>query len=97
MKKANKESIKIAHYISDFLNSYAPTQKTASTHTLKSYRTALSLYITFLEKEKEITSIKLNRGCFSRLVLEEWVSWLKIIEIQALKPVITAWVLSGLS
>ena len=54
MKKATKESILIARYIYSFLNEYVPSQKTDSTHTLKSYQYALVLYMTFLETEKGI-------------------------------------------
>ena len=44
MKKATKESIKLAGYISRFLNEYAPTQKTNSSNTLRSYQNAFSLF-----------------------------------------------------
>lgn len=34
MKKATKEGILIARYISSFLNEYVPSQKTDSAHTI---------------------------------------------------------------
>lgn len=52
MKKPTKESIRIAGYISEFLNSYVLSQKTDSMNTLKSYRDTLTLYLTYLEEEK---------------------------------------------
>lgn len=52
MKKPTKESIRIAGYISEFLNSYVLSQKTDSMNTLKSYRDTLALYLTYLEEEK---------------------------------------------
>ena len=57
MKKASKESMLIAHYISSFLNEYVPSQKTASTHTLKAYQDALVLYMTFLETQKSVCGL----------------------------------------
>ena len=52
MKKPTKESIRIAGYISEFLNNYVLSQKTDSMNTLKSYRDRLALYLTYLEEEK---------------------------------------------
>ncbi len=52
MKKATNESVIIARHINTFLNEYVPSQKTHSSHTLKSYQYALTLYIGFLETEK---------------------------------------------
>ncbi len=74
--KIGNEAIAIAHHISDFLNTYAPSQKTASMHTLKSYQTSLALYISFLESKKGITPISLTRKCFERPFIEEWLCWL---------------------
>ena len=50
MKKTD-DAVKIARYISEFLDHYAPNFLTTSEHTLKSYRNALGLYINFLETE----------------------------------------------
>lgn len=74
--KIRNEALVIARHVSDFLNTYAPSQKTASMHTLKSYQTSLALYISFLESIKGITQISLNRKCFERPFVEEWLSWL---------------------
>lgn len=76
MKKATNESVLIARYINEFLNEYVPSQKTHSSHTLKSYQYALTLYIGFLETEKGISPERLFGGCFSRIIIEEWLLWL---------------------
>ncbi len=47
--KKNDDSLRIARYMSDFLNSYVPCFLTTSEHTLKSYRDAMGLYVGFLE------------------------------------------------
>jgi len=77
MKKSTNEGIKLARFISSFLNEYAPTQITNSIHTLKSYQTALILYMTFLETVKGIQCGALCGKCFERSNIEEWLTWLK--------------------
>lgn len=76
MKRATNEAISIARYIHTFLNEYAPSQKTHSSHTLKSYQYALTLYIGFLEMDKGIHTGSLHGKCFSREYIEEWMVWL---------------------
>ena len=76
MKKATNESVIIARHINAFLNEYIPSQKSRSSHTLKSYQYALTLYIGFLETEKRISAESLCGGCFSRIIIEEWLQWL---------------------
>jgi len=76
MKKATNESVIIARHINTFLNEYVPSQKSSSSHTLKSYRYALTLYIGFLETEKRIKVENLCSGCFNRKIIEEWLQWL---------------------
>jgi len=76
MKKATNESVVIARHINAFLNKHVPSQKSHSSHTLKSYQYALALYIGFLETEKGISSENLCDGCFSRIMIEEWLQWL---------------------
>lgn len=84
MKKATNESIIIARHINTFLNEYVPSQKSRSSHTLKSYQYALSLYIGFLETEKGINAVRLCGGCFSRIIIEEWLQWL--MELRGSSP-----------
>jgi len=83
MVKKNNEAVKIARYIHDFLNDYAPKLLTTSKHTLKSHRDALSLYIKFRESEG-ITPSSFTKACFERPVIERWIKWLK--EIRGCSP-----------
>lgn len=76
MKKATNESIIIARHIHAFLNEYVPSQKTHSSHTLRSYQYAMTLYIGFLDTEKGINAVRLCGDCFSRTNIEEWLQWL---------------------
>jgi len=76
MKKATNESVIIARHINAFLNKYVPSQKSRSSHTLKSYQYALALYIAYLGTEKGISAENLCGGCFSRTIIEEWLQWL---------------------
>ena len=84
MKKATNESVIIARHINAFLNEYVPSQKSRSSHTLKSYQYALSLYIGFLETKKGISAERLCGGCFSRSIIEEWLQWL--MELRGCSP-----------
>ena len=76
MKKASDEAGRIARYINTFLNEYVPSQKSCSSHTLKSYSDALSLYIGFLASEKIVHTTNLCVGFFGRPYVEEWLNWL---------------------
>jgi len=76
MKRATNEAIKIARHINTFLNEYVPSQKTRSSHTLKSYQYALTLYIGFLKTEKRINTENLCGECFNKPIIEEWLQWL---------------------
>jgi len=76
VKKYNNEAVLIARHINLFLNEYAPSQRTRSEHTLKSYHVAMTLYLGFLETEKGITPSKLSREAFSKQTIEEWLLWL---------------------
>ena len=76
MKKATKEAIELTQYIHQFLDAYAPFYLTGSQHTLKSYKTALFLYMLFLETVMgtDITTLKFS--CFSKENIEKWMEWL---------------------
>lgn len=76
MNKPKNEAIEISRHISFFLNQYAPDQLTNSSNTLKSYETTLSLFIGYLETVKRVQSSSLNKQCFERSMIEEWLVWL---------------------
>lgn len=73
--KTKNEAVVLAKHISDFLDGYAPSQKTESPNTLKAYQDSLGLYLQFLE-EKGTTSRNLDASCFRRERIEEWLKWL---------------------
>jgi len=74
--RASDESVKIAIYVNTFLNEYVPSQKSKSDHTLKSYHRALSLYLGFLEMEKNINPDSLRGECFGVEYIEDWLIWI---------------------
>lgn len=76
MKKDTKEAVEITRSIHQFMDEYAPSHLTGSQHTLKSYRTALFLYMLFLERVIGITIDTLKFSCFSKENIEKWVEWL---------------------
>lgn len=77
MKIPTAESMELAKYIHDFLTDYAPIHKTNSKHTLRGYRDAIVLYLSFLEKEQCITPSEMSIRCFSLDYIEKWIKWLK--------------------
>lgn len=76
MRKSDNEAVIMARHISTFLHEYMPLQKTRSQHTLKSYETAISLYLGFLETEKHVDSSNLQADSFGPQHIEEWLQWL---------------------
>ena len=76
MSKPSSEAIEIAKSISVFLRDYAPVQLSASSHTIRAYETAISLYVGFLEAEKNTSSSNFSKSCFEKKVVEEWLCWL---------------------
>lgn len=76
MSRKISESAEISRCISSFLRDYIPMQLSASAHTVRSYETAISLYIAFLESEKGITASTFSKACFEKNVIEDWLAWL---------------------
>lgn len=76
MKKASDSSVEMARHIYEWLNVYVPLHVTGSRHTLKSYQITLSLYLSFLEKEKKINGQSFDADCFKKDTIEEWLIWL---------------------
>lgn len=74
-RKAN-ESRELAKLIYEWHSIHIPLIKTGSAHTLRSYKTALTIFMKFLMEEKSITPFTLNTDCFSVACLDEWRMWL---------------------
>ena len=78
MKRPTPESVKLATYIHEFLTGYAPVHLTTSEHTLKNYKTSLSLYLVFLQEECGITPSMSRRGhSYDNAMAENFFSILK--------------------
>lgn len=75
MRIIKDEAKEIINYITKFLNTYIPAQKTESEHTLKSYHISLKLYLQFLE-ENAITISNISYKCFDVPHIEQWLDWL---------------------
>jgi site-specific recombinase XerD len=76
MAKANNDAVVLARHINGFLNEHENSQEDRSSHTLKNYHDAMTLYLGFLEKELGIHPKGLVPGCFGREYIEQWLSWL---------------------
>jgi len=75
MVKMNSQAVAIPKYISTFLNDYAPAHLTGSEHTMRSYETALILFIGFLEC-RGIKCSELSCKLFEHQIIEDWLKWL---------------------
>lgn len=78
--KTGNEAAFILKSISAFLNTYAPLNLTSSTNTLKSYRISLNKYLSFLDEQKGYTIKTLDKDCFDRPVIEEWMRYMRTKE-----------------
>lgn len=79
MRKVTNEALQIAKYIHEWICVYTISIESSSPHTIRAYAIALSLYVNFLENEKEIKPSSFTAECFSRKNIEEWLIWLKNI------------------
>lgn len=77
MKKANKGAYELAGHLHDWIHIYATSIRSNSMHTIKTYTTTLALFVSFLEKEKKISTSSFSSECFSRDNIERWLLWLK--------------------
>lgn len=69
----------IAGMISRWLNTYLPSVKAVSPHSLRNYKTSIALYMDYLEETKHIDAGCLDTSCFCRDNIMEWVEWLRNI------------------
>lgn len=78
MSKNNNEwqAIEIARLTFDWISVYIPTLRTNSPHTVRAYRTAVNLYVNYLQNNG-ITDKTFNADCFSVACLNDWLIWLK--------------------
>lgn len=76
-RKPSKEACLIAAYIKNWLTEYVPVICNASPKTLQAYRTAMTLYLVFLETEKCVSPSTLQFRHFDHDYVEEWLKWLR--------------------
>jgi site-specific recombinase XerD len=74
--KINKETRNLIGHINSWLKVYLPQTRDYSNKTIESYEAGLSLFIDFLESEKNIKINEFNETCFNRDVIEDWLTWL---------------------
>lgn len=56
---------------------YLPEIRALSTHTLRSYHEAITLYVIFIKDVKSIDCDNLSGDSFSIVYIQEWMLWLK--------------------
>lgn len=72
---ASPEGAAIARLVHDFCWDWLPNQHTSSENTLRSYRTSMTLYLTWLAGTG-VTPSDLRASSFSASSLEAWLVWL---------------------
>lgn len=72
--KINRNTRLLPAMMNDWLRVYLPDTRFRSRHTIDSYESSLSLYLDFLEKNKQVTRATLNEECFRQQWIEEWIS-----------------------
>ena len=77
-RKPNKEAYLIASYINSWITEYVPVICNASPKTLQAYKTAVTLYLVFLETDKGVAPSTLSFRHLHHDYVEEWLKWLKI-------------------
>lgn len=77
------EAATVGRLVHDFCWDWAPSHLTSSEHTLRSYRTALQLYLQFLES-RGVTAVSLSASHFGRDMVEDWLVWLA--DVRGNKP-----------
>jgi len=75
--KLKSESIVISQAVNEWFTSYLPIARGCSSHTQRSYFTALSQYMQFLQEEKKVTPNTLSAESYSKSNLNDWLLWLK--------------------
>lgn len=72
----SSQNIKLIRLLGSWVNEYLPLRNVTSTKTVRTYETALSLFLDFLEQEKSIHIGILSVTCFERSYIEDWGNWL---------------------
>ena len=75
--KPSKEACLFATYINNWLTEYVPVICNASPKTIQTYKTAITLYLVFLDAEKGVTPSTLQFRHIDYDYVEEWLKWLR--------------------
>lgn len=75
MKKPTAYALSAARHLSAWLNVHVPSIMAASAHSLRSYKTSMSLYMSFLETVAHVSPSTFSPECFSTETISGWVVW----------------------
>lgn len=75
MAAVSAEALALGRLVRDFCWDWAPRNLTSSEHTLRSYRTAVTLYLTWLSS-RGVTPETLSAASFGDEAIERWLDWL---------------------
>ena len=74
-KNNERIAVEIARLTFDWINTYIPTLRTNSPHTVRAYKTSVNQYIHYLE-DKGFTDKTFSAECFSVSCLNNFLIWL---------------------
>lgn len=72
--RINRNARNLSELLNTWLKVYLPQTRRRSENTVNTYESALSLYLDFLESEKQISASTLDEQCFKRTWIEEWIT-----------------------
>ena len=76
MAAPTAEALAIARHVHDFVWDWIPSHLTPSAETARSYRTSITLYVTWLSDREGVTPSTLSASDLSTERVEGWLSWL---------------------
>ena len=88
--KIKRNTRELPAMMSDWLRVYLPGTRFRSRHTIDSYESSLSLYLDFLEKNKQVTETTIDEECFRGLF------WCLTTDEAKYKPILLEKMIPGL-
>lgn len=77
MKKPTAHALSAARHLTAWLNVHVPSIMAASPHSLRSYKTSLSLYMSYLETVAHVSPSTFSPDCFSTETMSGWIVWMR--------------------
>lgn len=77
MKNPSEQALVASKLFSDWIGTYIPSIQAASPHSIRSYKTSVAMFISYLGNELGITPANFSAGCISADSISGWILWMK--------------------